>query len=98
MDCGEDDPVVLQLDHVRGIKTATINYLLNGARSFERLVVEVAKCEVVCANCHFRRTAKRHGNWWKEKQNTSPGGGMVDALVLGTSGRKLVKVRLLFWA
>jgi hypothetical protein len=29
--------------------------------SLERLAAEIAKCELVCANCHRLRTAKRAG-------------------------------------
>lgn len=62
-DCGESDPVVLEFDHVRGTKVASVARLMLGGKQ-ARLETEMAKCEVVCANCHRRRTANRAG-WWK---------------------------------
>lgn len=59
VDCGEDDIVVLEFDHHREDKTATIARLVGAGARQGRLDEEVAKCEVVCANCHRRRTAKR---------------------------------------
>jgi hypothetical protein len=59
IDCGEDDPLVLEFDHV-GEKSFNIaEGLLR--RKFETLLAEIAKCEVVCANCHRRRTTRRGG-------------------------------------
>lgn len=60
VDCGEGDHVVLTFDHVRGTKRFTIADRLYTMR-WERLLEEIAKCEVVCANCHMRRTARRAG-------------------------------------
>lgn len=47
----------------------------NGFRagySIERLATEIAKCDVRCANCHMRKTA-RDFNWYtfKHLQNCS---------------------------
>jgi hypothetical protein len=59
VDCGERDPVVLEFDHLRdkafaiGPKLCTMKW--------ESIAAEIAKCEVVCANCHRRRTARRRG-------------------------------------
>ena len=58
VDCDEVDPVVLQFDHVRGDKRFNISDRLHTLR-WDRLLVEIAKCEVVCANCHMRRSARR---------------------------------------
>jgi hypothetical protein len=57
VDCGERDIVVLEFDHLRD-KTASVSRLL-AANSIRRIQQEIAKCEVVCANCHRRRTARR---------------------------------------
>ena len=57
--CGEADPVVLEFDHVRD-KAFDIGQNLLDHR-WEAIVEEIAKCEVVCANCHRRRTAQRRG-------------------------------------
>ena len=58
-DCGEDDPLVLEFDH-RGDKEFTIGRALRD-RNWEAILDEIAKCEVVCANCHRRRTAVTRG-------------------------------------
>jgi hypothetical protein len=63
VDCGEDDPVVLEFDHVRGQKVLEICCLVARASSWERIEKEIAKCEVRCANCHRRKTA-RDFRWW----------------------------------
>lgn len=59
VDCGEDDPVVLEFDHLRD-KKFSISAGLQGRR-WQDVLDEIAKCDVVCANCHRRRTAKRGG-------------------------------------
>jgi hypothetical protein len=59
VDCGEADPVVLEFDHLEE-KSFNIAKGLRD-RSWEALVAEIAKCDVVCANCHRRRTAVRGG-------------------------------------
>lgn len=59
IDCGEPDPVVLEFDHVRGTKAANVSMLVFGLKRWETILEEIAKCEVVCANCHRRRTARR---------------------------------------
>jgi hypothetical protein len=61
VDCGEQDPVVLEFDHLRD-KERAIGSLLRGWR-WETIVDEIAKCEVVCANCHRRRTFARQQSW-----------------------------------
>ncbi len=64
VDCGEDDPVVLHCDHVRGKKSMNIATLVRDGRSWDSIAKELKKCEVRCANCHMRRTAKQFG-WFK---------------------------------
>lgn len=59
VDCGESDPLVLEFDHL-GDKSFNIADGMR-RRSWETVLAEIAKCEVVCANCHRRRTALRGG-------------------------------------
>jgi hypothetical protein len=56
-DCGETDPVVLEFDHLRDKKFEVGNQF--ASRNWKEILDEIAKCEVVCANCHRRRTAAR---------------------------------------
>lgn len=58
MDCGEADPIVLDFDHVRGEKLDNVASLITGAGKFSRLMTEIEKCDVRCANCHRRKTAR----------------------------------------
>ena len=58
MDCKHTFPsCCMQFDHVRGKKVRDVSEMLWETR--EVLAAEVAKCEVVCANCHFIRTHER---------------------------------------
>jgi hypothetical protein len=57
-DCGEPDPIVLEFDHVRGVKEKSVSVLaFSLGSSAKRIMEEIAKCEVRCANCHRRKTA-----------------------------------------
>ena len=60
VDCGERDLVVLEFDHLRD-KVDHLSRLVTGGASEEKLLREMEKCEVVCVNCHRRRTARRRG-------------------------------------
>lgn len=57
VDCGESDPVVLEFDH-RADKKASIMALMRRHARWDVIMEEIAKCDVRCANCHRRRTAK----------------------------------------
>jgi hypothetical protein len=59
VDCGESDPIVLEFDHLRD-KAFSIGGSLTD-RPWEAILEEIEKCEVVCANCHRRRTAQTRG-------------------------------------
>lgn len=62
-DCGEDDVVVLELDHVLGSKTGGVADMTHRGASAIALAAELAKCDVVCASCHRVRTATRAGTF-----------------------------------
>ena len=62
VDCGESDLVVLEFDHLDD-KEQMISRLMNEGAMLARVVAEAEKCEVVCCNCHRRRTARRGGHW-----------------------------------
>lgn len=63
VDCGEDDLLVLDLDHVRGKKVAGVTTLVAQGVSLVRIVEEINKCEVRCANCHRRKTAQEQNTY-----------------------------------
>jgi hypothetical protein len=57
--CGEADPVVLDFDHLRD-KYREVTFLANFSGRVN-LLAEIAKCRVLCANCHRRHTAEHAG-------------------------------------
>ena len=60
IDCGETDPLVLEFDHVSDDKSFEVARAMSD-KSWSTILDEIAKCEVVCANCHRRRTYRRRG-------------------------------------
>lgn len=61
MDCGKSYPYyVMDFDHRLGVKKlAQVSDLTAKDCNPERLQAEIAKCDVVCANCHRERTHQR---------------------------------------
>lgn len=58
-DCGISYPYyVMQFDHIADNKAFNIG-IVGPRASRERLLAEIAKCDVVCANCHSERSHKR---------------------------------------
>lgn len=71
-DCGREFPsVCMDFDHVRGEKKFNVSQ----CKSLKGLADEVAKCDVVCSNCHRIRTwlAGRERPWEK-KSGRKPSG------------------------
>jgi hypothetical protein len=63
VDCDEKDPVVLEFDHKEpGKKKYSVSEI--SRRSWKRTLAEISKCEIRCANCHRRKTAKQFG-WYR---------------------------------
>jgi hypothetical protein len=59
MDCKiKYGPYIMEFDHVRGEKIASIADLLQRA-SWQAILDEIDKCDLVCANCHRQRTYDR---------------------------------------
>jgi len=59
-DCGYNaHPAALEFDHLVGFEKKFNIGEQVGNYSREKLWEEIAKCEVVCANCHAIRTANR---------------------------------------
>ena len=62
VDCGEGDPVVLDFDHKNPkTKFKSVARMLSGHYSWEKISVEIEKCEIRCANCHRRRSHVQFG-------------------------------------
>jgi hypothetical protein len=61
-DCGNEYPsYVMDFDHVRGEKVANLGRLVNKPATLEAIANEIAKCDVVCSNCHRIRTHSQPG-------------------------------------
>ena len=60
-DCGNFYPhYVMQYDHIGSDKVADVSRLVQaGTYSIARIEAEIAKCELVCANCHAKRSWQR---------------------------------------
>lgn len=60
-DCGQTFPnCAMEFDHVRGEKLFSLHSA--GPRTVESLMAEIAKCDLVCANCHRIRTCNRRAD------------------------------------
>lgn len=58
-DCGEADSVVLEFHHRDpATKRQKIGTLVAAHYPVQRLLEELAKCALLCANCHLRRHSK----------------------------------------
>lgn len=64
IDCGTTDPLVLEFDHRDpSEKASSVAVLARSGYPLSRVIREIAKCDVRCANCHRRRTHLQRG-WW----------------------------------
>ena len=65
VDCGESDITVLEFDHLDKVpKFKAVSCLIRYRYPIQIIKEEIKKCEVRCANCHRRKTAKQF-NWFK---------------------------------
>jgi hypothetical protein len=62
VDCGETDIIVLEFDHIGDDKKFNISDATRFGYSMDKVIAEIAKCEVRCANCHRKKTYER-GGW-----------------------------------
>ena len=63
--CGESDIRTLEFDHLVPIeKSFSISKGLTYGKRWEVLEKEIAKCQILCANCHKIRTAEQFG-WYR---------------------------------
>jgi len=63
IDCGENDILVLEFDHIENKKNS-ISKMYKNRYSLTAIDEELEKCVVRCANCHRRKTAQE-SNFWK---------------------------------
>ena len=59
-DCKRRPPAyVLDFDHITDNKRSNVSQMVSDGCSLEAIIEEIAKCEVICANCHRIRTHER---------------------------------------
>lgn len=64
VDCGEDNPIVLEFDHKEGTdKKDSVCRIVSDGNSIDKIKEEILKCDVRCCNCHRVKTAKQL-NWY----------------------------------
>jgi hypothetical protein len=72
MDCGLRWPAfVMDYDHVRGVKRASVGQLLTAGYALRVVLEEIAKCDLVCANCHRIRTMDARGGYGERAKASS---------------------------
>lgn len=84
-DCRRTYPwYVMEFDHTRGVKARNIN----AGMGYYRLLDELAKCDVVCANCHATRTYKRRGRvgGWNMTKRQQRSANHIVAFLRGRKG------------
>lgn len=62
VDCGITNPLLLDFDHLRD-KQAEISQLVHAGMPWAVIQAEIEKCEIRCANCHARKTARELGSY-----------------------------------
>ena len=71
--CGETDVVVLEFHHRRPAeRVANISDMITNRSSVARIETEIAKCDMLCANCHQRLTALGRKVHYKLAQPENP--------------------------
>lgn len=57
VECGITNPIVLEFDH-KDPSTKCFNIGDSYSKPLDKVVLELSKCDIVCANCHRIRTSK----------------------------------------
>ena len=79
VDCGYSaHPRALDFDHIGTDKLGDVGRLAHHRIAWDRLMAEISKCEVVCANCHRIRTWRREQD--KPKQQVDGQGSLLDLI------------------
>ncbi len=64
IDCAESDILVLEFDHRdRKSKGGFVGVMVNNNATLKKVIEEISKCDVRCANCHRRKTEKENNSW-----------------------------------
>lgn len=62
--CGESDIEVLDFDHWdRSEKEYSLGKMYGALKSEKAIMDEIAKCDVLCGNCHRHKTMHENNSW-----------------------------------
>jgi len=69
--CGESDPRVLDFDHINSQeKSHNVANMVKSGHSVKSIMKEVEKCQILCANCHRRKTSE-HFSYYSHVRSTN---------------------------
>lgn len=84
VECGENDPIVLEFDHLdRTTKCDSIGNLIGRSRGWAKIQREIDKCQVLCSNCHKLKTVAENST------TTYVASNLNNALIVSELVRKL---------
>lgn len=96
LDCGTicEIPATFHYDHVRGEKIANISSMSKYSRKV--LEDEIAKCDLVCGNCHAKRTHERqkkvNAQKKREEQDATGTGSPEKSLLFSLDQQKHLQI------
>ncbi len=74
--CGESDPACLDFDHIDPSEKE-FHISQSVYMSAKKVQKEIEKCQVLCANCHRKKTAKQFGWYsWLNLEDTTASGSI----------------------
>lgn len=65
--CGEKDAAVLEFHHLSSDKEYDISEMVSKGYAWSRILRELKKCQILCANDHRRITARQR-NWYRARR------------------------------
>ena len=63
-ECGQRNLATLDFHHVHDDKINTVSRMMSLKEPWSKILAEIEKCRVMCANCHRIETANKFG-WYK---------------------------------
>lgn len=81
VDCGVGDPVLLDFDHRDPSTKRSEVARLASRKPWPQVLAEIQKCDVRCANCHRRKTAKQLG-WAKLMRSATEFANLIEQPLL----------------
>jgi len=81
VDCGVSDPALLDFDHRDPSTKRSEVARLASRKPWPQVLAEIQKCEVRCANCHRRKTARQLG-WAKLLRSATEFANLIEQPLL----------------